>query len=89
MPRKIYKNRKTRKGCRQSHKRSKKQTRTRRTRRSLRGGNYTEYTNQEINGIPVTKDALITTDDGTFSPKEFIKHKEYQDFHGVGIDDDY
>jgi hypothetical protein len=88
MARKSYKknkNKKTRKTLKRNHKR----IRTRRNRRVLRGGNYTEFTNKEINGIPVTKNALITTDDGTFSPKEFINHKEYQDFHGVGIDDDY
>lgn len=85
---------------RRSHKRSYKrktnkrkgykQIRTRRNKKySMRGGNYTEYTNAEINGIPITKNALITTDNGTFNSKEYIKHKEYQDFHGVGIDDDY
>ena len=52
----------------------------------LRGGNYADdVTDKEVDGIPVTEDAVITTSAGgpPMSVDEFKRHAEYIDFQGT------
>ncbi len=57
-PKKEGKHEKASRRPKKSHKRTK--THRRKTARRLKGGDYTMATIEEVNGTPVTKDALVT-----------------------------
>jgi hypothetical protein len=51
----------------------------------MRGGRSDEPTVKTVDGMPVTKDAIVSIPGyGTIGVEQFKKHEEYEDFQGEG-----
>ena len=53
--------------------------------RRIHGGSYLQATDREVDDMPVTRDAVITTSEGgpPMSVRAFEDHALYRDFQGL------
>jgi hypothetical protein len=71
---------------RKSHRKIRSIRKSRKTYRRLRGGSYAkDVTVHTFQGIPVTRNAIITSNGTTRNLKDFIKYKEDQDEEGPDL----
>jgi hypothetical protein len=75
---------KTRKRVRNQNRHTKRRRQRRQRRNRLKGGNYAEdITIEEVDGVPVTDDAVITIPGyPSMDAGAFKRHAEYRDFQG-------